>query len=132
MKKAANYFTPLGIAVLAILLLSVSFYINWKLQSDTHEIIEQTQIMYQQLQDEDWSAALSTHQHIVQNWQEVKATWALFTNHQQLTQVSERLIRLYYALEMKDPYEARIELTTLHLLLVNFPENERLNLKNLF
>jgi len=127
-----NIYTPLGIIILAAFLLSFSFYINWKLNADTRHIIVHINNINEQLSQNNWSEALATQQKLQKDWDEVKTTWALFTDHQRLDQVSESLIRLYYALLTENIYDTRIELSTVDYLLTNFSEKERLNLKNFF
>lgn len=80
----------------------------------------------------DWTGAGDKVEDIKREWDEHKQWWAMFIDHREIDNIDTALVRTLKFIESREKASAAAELAVLRLMIKHIPEEERINLKNIF
>ncbi len=122
----------LFVAVTVSFLLGLGIY-TVKVYSDTSaQMVERVRQAERAVARGNWDGAEEAIGDTRLDWDKHKNWWAVFIDHQEIDNINTTLARAEKYIECRERTLAAGELAVLKLLLLNIPEKERLQLKNVF
>lgn len=127
-----RYLIPAFIVILTIGLVAFCAYANMALAKAADSILTDVEEIGRQMEDGQWTEALTLCGGLDQRWQKEQRVWAMLVDHQELDKVSESILTLRIRLLSRDITESSVELEAIRHYIGHIPEKEKLSWANLF
>lgn len=119
------------ILLLAVVIVGGMFTINY-LQKTSTEIIRSLDNVENAVMEENWHKARLGVNNLKKKWQANKPFWELLVEHTEIDNIDVSLVHINSYLMVEKKGEVLAEISGLRLFLKHIPENELLNLENIF
>jgi hypothetical protein len=113
-----------------ILILASGMIIKIYLKNTTNQFLNLIQNTENSLNTGDWSAAYRSINEIDDKWTITENTWAMFTNHHEIDNITVKIKDTKEFIRGQDPVQSKASLLSLRHYLSHIPEMENLSLKN--
>jgi hypothetical protein len=113
-----------------IIILGSGMIIKRYLKNTTNQFLDLIQNTENSLNTGDWASAYHSINEIDDKWTITENTWAMFTNHHEIDNITVKIKDTKEFIRGQDPVQSKASLLSLRHYLSHIPEMENLSLKN--
>ena len=122
----------LGAAGVIVFMVGLGFYVIDRFQGDAAQMLAGIGRTETAISGAGWDEAGAGIAGVRDAWEKHRRWWALFINHDEIDNIEMVLTRAEQYIKAREETLAFGELAVLRQMLEQIPENERVNLKNVF
>ncbi len=127
-----KYLIPILLFLLLFFILSLGWGTNKLLSHSAAELQAAIQKVELLVKDTDWSDAEKMFLQVEKKWDRISRYWPLLIHHQEMDRIEECLAKIKSYLQHQDKSHSLAEIYLLTNYIQHIPQNEALNLQNIF
>lgn len=120
-----------SLAIVLILIVGLSFWTNYSLQTSTDDITRKIDQVMIEIQNEQWATAEKQTDEIEKTWAKEAKWWPIFLDHQEIDNIEFSLSKAKEYVFSHNTSLSRGQLSELKLMVRHIPEKEAFNFKNI-
>lgn len=120
-----------GLFIAMVMSLAFGLWVNHALDEAATELNGNIKQVTQKIHQDNWQEVTQQVQEFEQDWQKIGSWWPLVLDHQEIDNIDFALAKLKEYVAAEDRMMSLAQLAELKLMILNLPEKEALNLKNI-
>ncbi len=124
--------TIASIIIIAASIITVSILSQHTLHRDSDKLVRSIENVEESMKKEDWNQSENQVIEIISIWENVKGTWSVLLDHQEIDNIDVTLTRMQTLIKSRDNSSAPAEAAALKKYVNHIPAKENLNLDNVF
>lgn len=132
MKRTVTIKTITSIIIIVAAIIAVSVFSQHILYRDSGKLVQSINKVEESMKKEDWNQSEKQVIQIIRIWEDVKGTWSVLLDHQEIDNIDVTLTRLQTLIKSRDNSSAPAEAAALKKYVNHIPAKEKLSLDNVF
>lgn len=117
--------------IVLIAFISISIFVETKLQESANEILKDIDLLYNQISDENWDKVDKDLKKLENKWEDTSDKWALLVEHEEIDQITVSFLKSKTFTVNREKEEALAELREFKFMIDHIPKITKLELKNI-
>lgn len=117
--------------IVLIAFISISIFVESKLQQSANEILKDIDLLYNEISDENWDKVDNDLKKLENKWENTSDKWALLVEHEEIDQITVSFLKSKTFTINREKEEALAELREFKFMIDHIPKITKLELKNI-